>query len=54
VKIRPLGAELFYADGQTDVKLAVIFRNFAKAPENRQTDVQKNTANIRLALGYYA
>jgi hypothetical protein len=32
VKIRPVGAELFHADRQTDMtKLTVAFRNFAKA-----------------------
>jgi len=32
MKIRPLGAELFRADGQTDVtKVIVTFRNFANA-----------------------
>jgi hypothetical protein len=32
---RPVGAELFHADGQTDItKLVVAFRNFANAPEN--------------------
>ena len=38
MKIRPLGAELFHAERQTDEqtwqKLPVAFRNFAKAPEN--------------------
>jgi hypothetical protein len=35
MKIRPVGAELFHADGQTDMtKLTVAFRNFAKAPRN--------------------
>ena len=30
MKIRPVGAELFHADGQTDMtKLIVAFRNFA-------------------------
>jgi len=33
MKIRPVGAELFHADGQTYMmKLTVAFRNFAKAP----------------------
>ena len=36
MKIRPLGAELFHADGQTDrqtdmTKLIVAFRNYAKS-----------------------
>jgi hypothetical protein len=35
-KIRPVGAELFHADGQTDTKLMVPFRNFANASENWQ------------------
>jgi hypothetical protein len=36
MKIRPVGTELFHADwrtdGQTDMKLTVAFRKFAKAP----------------------
>ena len=35
MKIRPVGAELLHADGQTDItKLIVAFRNFAKAPKS--------------------
>jgi Fe-S-cluster formation regulator IscX/YfhJ len=43
MKIRPVGAKLFHADGQTDrqtsgltdmTKLIVAFRNFENAPEN--------------------
>ena len=35
MKIRPMGVELFHADGQTDMtQLIVAFRNFAKAPAN--------------------
>jgi hypothetical protein len=34
IKIRPVGAELFHADGRTDItKQTVAFRNFAKAPK---------------------
>ena len=34
IKIRPVGAELFHADGQTDkTKLIVAFRNFANEPK---------------------
>jgi hypothetical protein len=34
MKIPTVGAELFYADGQTDMtKLIVTFRNFANAPK---------------------
>jgi hypothetical protein len=36
MKIRPLGAELFHADGQTDTtKLIVAILNSANVPENR-------------------
>jgi hypothetical protein len=35
MKIRPVGAELFHAGGQTGVaKLTVAFRNLANAPKN--------------------
>jgi hypothetical protein len=35
MKLRPVGAELFHADGQTDmIKLIAAFRNFADAPKN--------------------
>jgi hypothetical protein len=35
VKIRPVGAELFGADGQTDMtKLIVAFRNFTNGPKH--------------------
>jgi len=35
VKIHPVGAELFQADRQTNMKkLVVAFRNFANAPKN--------------------
>ena len=39
VKIRPVGAELFHADGQTDrrtgmTKLIDAFRTFRNAPKN--------------------
>ena len=36
MKIRPVGAELFRADGQTNTvmtKLIIAFRNFAHAPK---------------------
>jgi hypothetical protein len=35
MKIRPLGAELFHADRETDVmELIIAFRNLANAPKN--------------------
>ena len=40
MKIRPVGAKLFHADGRTDgrtdmKKLLVAFRNFANTPKKR-------------------
>ena len=36
VNIRPVGAELFRADGRTDMtKLIVAFRNSSNAPKNK-------------------
>jgi len=44
MKIRPVGAELFHADGCTDMtKVAVAFRNFAKAPKKATPYVQHET-----------
>jgi hypothetical protein len=38
MKIRPVWAKLFHADGRTDLtKLIVAFRNFANAPKNQNT-----------------
>jgi hypothetical protein len=35
MKIRPVGAELFHANGQRDMtQLIVAFRNFVNAPKN--------------------
>ena len=47
MKIRPVGAELFHADGQTDMtKLTVSVPSFAKAPENfRQAATRTNKGN---------
>ena len=34
MKVHPVGAELFHADGQTDVtKLMVAIRNFSNSPK---------------------
>jgi len=36
IKIRPVEAELFHADGQTDImKPIVAFRNFGNAPKSK-------------------
>ena len=43
IKIRPMGAELFQADGPTDMAKPVIaFHNFANAPKNRQCEGWSN------------
>jgi len=35
-----MGAELFYADGQTDVTMLIVaFRNFANAPKKENSSV---------------
>jgi hypothetical protein len=53
MKIFPVGAELFHADGQTDMtKLIVAFRNFAKATKytgeffDRQSVRKEQMANV--------
>ena len=45
MKIRPLEAELFHADGRTDMtKLILAVRNFASAPKNRQGKLLQSCA----------
>jgi hypothetical protein len=35
MKIRPVGAELFHADRQTDIRMLILaFRNFVNEPKN--------------------
>jgi predicted secreted protein len=47
MKIRPVTAELFHADGQIDItKLIVAFRNFAKSPKIDQSRVCEKAVNI--------
>ena len=39
MKIRPVGAELFYTDGRTDMaKLTDVFRNFTNASKSERID----------------
>jgi len=35
MQIRPLEAELFHADGRTDMKFIIDFRNLPKAPKKK-------------------
>jgi hypothetical protein len=50
MKIRPMGAELFHADGRTDMtKLIVAFRNFANASKNQPVNaVQGKRSSLSL------
>jgi len=47
---RPVGAELFYADGRTDMtRLILAFRNFENEPTNRwrfETIISESKANV--------
>jgi hypothetical protein len=62
MKIRPVVAELFHADGTTDrqtdmTKLTVAFRNFPNAPKNENSwktiyDKLINSKNKNLNLTY--
>jgi hypothetical protein len=45
MKIRPLGAELFHADGQTDMmNLTVAFRDFGNPPKTVDGEILYRTA----------
>jgi hypothetical protein len=49
--IRPVGAELFHAEGRTDrqtdmTKLIVAFRNFANAPKEKHAEASGEERNI--------
>jgi len=38
MQIRPVGAEMFHADGRTDMTMIIVaFRNFANASKNNCT-----------------
>jgi hypothetical protein len=57
MKIRPVGDELFHADGRTGMrKLIVAFRNFSKAPKDRhfykQRQVLTEVLTTHLDYGY--
>jgi hypothetical protein len=50
MKIRPAKAELFHADGRTDMmKLIMVFRNFAKAPKNEPNNckIKQNVLKVK-------
>jgi len=50
MKIRPVGAELFHADGQKNTQLdmtkVVTFRNFVKAPKILWTRMTSNNSHL--------
>ena len=51
IKIHPVGAELFHADGQTDMtKLTVAFCNLANAPKNIQLMLFEEIAAVCLVI----
>jgi Fe-S-cluster formation regulator IscX/YfhJ len=58
MKIRPVGAELFHADGRTDrqtdmTKLIVAFSNFANAPKKHEESKACGTTknwNVQLLM----
>ena len=51
MKICPVGAELFHADRQTDMKLIVFFRNFANAPNNvEEVQISVTQGEVRYSL----
>jgi hypothetical protein len=51
MKIRPVAAELFHEDGQTDItKLIVVFRNFANAPKNRKINHRHKKSQTEVCL----
>jgi hypothetical protein len=42
MKIRSVGAQLYHADGRTDMtKLTAAFRNFANAPKNGSNKISR-------------
>jgi hypothetical protein len=48
IKPRPVGAELFHPDGQTDMaKLTVAFRNFSKAHKNTKKPVKHRLSTFK-------
>jgi hypothetical protein len=40
MKIRPVGAELFHADGRIDIHVEVAFRNFENSPKEIVSTLQ--------------
>jgi len=53
MKIHPMGAELFHADGRTEMaKLMVTTRKFGNAPKNMQSNLGANKSSRRLKIGY--
>ena len=48
IKLRPVGVKLSRADGQTDIKVTVVSRNFTNAPENVNNIQYKWKANFYL------
>jgi hypothetical protein len=55
MKIRPVGAELFHADGRMDrrttdmTNLIFAFRNFANAPKNAYVNLASKEAGLEVS-----
>jgi len=50
MKIRPVEAELFHAERETDMKLIVVFRNFSKAPKNPRLCRKSNPVSSTIVI----
>jgi hypothetical protein len=50
MKIRPVGAELFRADGRTDMKLMVTFFNFANSPVKTKENEEEGCVKVNEAM----
>jgi hypothetical protein len=51
MKICPMGAELFQADGRTDMKLMVAFRNSANAQKKEVMAAEGKKVACRIMVG---
>jgi len=58
MKIRPVGADLFHADGRTDrqtdkTKLMVAYRNFANAPKRLKSIPRRHRVPVVLNVSFF-
>jgi hypothetical protein len=50
MKIRPVEAEMFRAEGETDTKLIVVFRNFSNASKNSRLCRKSNPVSSTIVI----